>query len=126
MLLSLLDCVGLIGNVFFKRELATDYYIVQVEKSQIGVLVGSAFGGLTAYSDGVKALLQKDYERITPFFVPFNISNMGCTLLAIDMGLMGPTYSVSTTCAIANYCLYVAVNHIRRGEADIMLAGGKK
>ena len=82
--------------------------------------MGSAFGGLTAYSDGVKALLQKGYERITPFFISFTISNMGSALLAIDTGLMGPTYS----CATANYCLYAAANHIRRGEADIMLAGG--
>lgn len=96
----------------------------KVDKSRIGVLVGSAFGGLTAYSDGIKALLQKGHERVTPFFFPFTISNTGSALLAIDTGLMGPTYSVSTACATANYCLYAAANHIRRGEADIMLAGG--
>ena len=44
---------------------------------------------------------------------------MGSALLAIDTGLMGPTYSVSTACATANYCLYAVANHIRGGEADI-------
>ncbi|CAN1254491.1 3-oxoacyl-[acyl-carrier-protein] synthase I, chloroplastic [Linum perenne] len=44
--------------------------------------------------------------------------------LAIDTGLMGPNYSISTACATANYCFYAAANHIRRGEADIMVAGG--
>ena len=45
---------------------------------------------------------------------------MGSALLAIDTGLMGPNYSIST----ANYCFYSAANHTRRGEADIMVAGG--
>jgi 3-oxoacyl-[acyl-carrier-protein] synthase II len=49
---------------------------------------------------------------------------MGSALLAIDTGLMGPNYSISTACATANYCFYAAANHIRRGEADIMVAGG--
>ncbi|KAL0442542.1 UNVERIFIED_CONTAM: 3-oxoacyl-[acyl-carrier-protein] synthase I, chloroplastic [Sesamum latifolium] len=49
---------------------------------------------------------------------------MGSALLAIDLGLMGPNYSISTACATSNYCFYAAANHIRRGEADLMIAGG--
>nr|GMC97959.1 3-oxoacyl-[acyl-carrier-protein] synthase I, chloroplastic-like [Ipomoea batatas] len=49
---------------------------------------------------------------------------MGSALLAIDTGLMGPNYSISTACATANYCFYAAANHIRRGEANIMVVGG--
>ncbi|CAH9106588.1 unnamed protein product [Cuscuta europaea] len=49
---------------------------------------------------------------------------MGSALLAIEAGLMGPTYSISTACATANYCFYSAANHIRQGEADIMVTGG--
>ncbi|KAG0591166.1 hypothetical protein KC19_1G155000 [Ceratodon purpureus] len=81
-------------------------------------------GGLTVFSDGVQALVEKGYKRITPFFIPYAITNMGSALLAIDLGLMGPNYSISTACATSNYCFYAAANHIRRGEADIMVAGG--
>ncbi|CAL5433440.1 unnamed protein product [Camellia sinensis] len=95
-----------------------------MDRSKIGVLVGSGMGGLTAFSNGVEALLQKGYKKITPFFIPYSITNMGSALLAIDTGLMGPNYSISTACATANYCFYAAANHIRRGEADIMVAGG--
>ncbi|MED6193798.1 3-oxoacyl-[acyl-carrier-protein] synthase I, chloroplastic [Stylosanthes scabra] len=49
---------------------------------------------------------------------------MGSALLAIDTGLMGPNYSISTACAMANYCFYSAANLIRRDEANIMLAAG--
>ncbi|KAH7513715.1 hypothetical protein FEM48_Zijuj11G0010400 [Ziziphus jujuba var. spinosa] len=95
-----------------------------MDKSKIGVLVGTGMGGLTAFSTGVEALVQKGYKKITPFFIPYSITNMGSALLAIDTGLMGPNYSISTACATANYCFYAAANHIRRGEADIMVAGG--
>ncbi|KAA3470266.1 3-oxoacyl-[acyl-carrier-protein] synthase I, chloroplastic-like protein [Gossypium australe] len=96
----------------------------KLDKTRIGVLVGTGMGGLTAFSNGVEALIQKGYKKITPFFIPYSITNMGSALLAIDTGLMGPNYSISTACATANYCFYAAANHIRRGEADIMVAGG--
>ena len=99
-------------------------YAIQVNKQRVGVLVGSGMGGLSVFSDGVKALVEKGYKRITPFFIPYSITNMGSALLAIDLGLMGPNYSISTACATANYCFYAAANHIRRGDADIMIAGG--
>lgn len=95
-----------------------------MDKTKIGVLVGTGMGGLSAFSQGIEALIQKGYKKITPFFIPYSITNMGSALLAIDTGLMGPNYSISTACATANYCFYAAANHIRRGEADIMVAGG--
>ncbi|XP_021288574.1 3-oxoacyl-[acyl-carrier-protein] synthase I, chloroplastic-like [Herrania umbratica] len=96
----------------------------KMDRTRIGVLVGTGMGGLTVFSNGVEALIQKGYKKITPFFIPYSITNMGSALLAIDTGLMGPNYSISTACATANYCFYAAANHIRRGEAEIMVAGG--
>jgi 3-oxoacyl-[acyl-carrier-protein] synthase II len=61
---------------------------------------------------------------MSPFFIPYTITNMASALLAIENGLMGPNYSISTACATSNYCFYAAANHIRRGEADVMIAGG--
>ena len=81
-------------------------------------------GGLTVFSDGVQALIERGYRKITPFFIPYAITNMGSALLAIELGFMGPNYSISTACATSNYCFYAAANHIRRGEADMMIAGG--
>jgi len=97
---------------------------VQLDKERAGVLVGSGMGGLTVFSDGVQALIEKGHRKITPFFIPYAITNMGSALLGIDLGFMGPNYSISTACATSNYCFYAAANHIRRGEADLMIAGG--
>lgn len=98
--------------------------VLQMDKTRMGVLVGSAMGGFTAFSNGVEALVQKGHKKITPFFIPYSISNMGSALLAIDIGFMGPNYSIATACATANHCFISAANHIRRGDADIMVAGG--
>lgn len=89
-----------------------------------GVLVGTGMGGLSVFSDGVQNLIEKGYRKISPFFIPYAITNMGSALLAMDVGFMGPNYSISTACATSNYCFYAAANHIRRGEADIIVAGG--
>ncbi|KAL9671807.1 hypothetical protein QQ045_009380 [Rhodiola kirilowii] len=96
----------------------------KIDKERAGVLVGTGMGGLTAFSDGVQNLIEKGHRRISPFFIPYSITNMGSALLAIDLGFMGPNYSISTACATSNYCFYAAANHIRRGEADLMIAGG--
>ncbi|XP_052179490.1 3-oxoacyl-[acyl-carrier-protein] synthase I, chloroplastic [Diospyros lotus] len=96
----------------------------KIDKERAGVLVGTGMGGLTVFSDGVKALIERGYRKITPFFIPYAITNMGSALLAIELGFMGPNYSISTACATSNYCFYAAANHIRRGEADMMIAGG--
>ncbi|KAJ6714313.1 POLYKETIDE SYNTHASE-RELATED [Salix viminalis] len=85
---------------------------------------GNSMGGLTAFINGIESLVQKGYKKMSPFFIPYSITNMGSALLAIDTGLMGPNNSISTACATANCCFYLAANHIRRGEAGIMVAGG--
>ena len=50
----------------------------------------------------------------------------GSALVAIELGWMGPNYSISTACATANYAFVAAANHIRKGDADIMVAGGSE
>lgn len=60
---------------------------------------------------------------MNPFCIPFAITNMSGAMLAMDLGFMGPNYAINTACATGNYCITSAAEHIRRGEADLMLAG---
>ena len=110
-----LEMSGLTGEAFDK-----------LDKTRCGVLVGSGMGGMTAFSEGVETLVTKGFKRLTPFFVPFIITNMGGALLAIDLGFMGPNYSISTACATSNNCIFAAAEHIRNGEADLMICGGSE
>ncbi|CAI0475165.1 unnamed protein product, partial [Linum tenue] len=96
----------------------------KIDLEKAGVLVGSGMGGLTVFSDNVQTLIEKGHRKVSPFFIPYSITNMASALLGIELGFMGPNYSISTACATSNYCFYAAANHIRRGEADLMIAGG--
>lgn len=95
-----------------------------LDKSRAGILIGSGMGGMDVYATGVETLVTKGFRRLTPFFVPFIITNMGGALLAIDLGFMGPNYSISTACATSNFSIHSAARHIRNGDADLMLCGG--
>ncbi|XP_019159646.1 PREDICTED: 3-oxoacyl-[acyl-carrier-protein] synthase II, chloroplastic-like [Ipomoea nil] len=68
--------------------------------------------------------LRVSYKKMNPFCVPFAATNMGSAILSMDLGWMGPNYSISTACATSNFCILNAANHIIRGEADMMLSGG--
>ena len=96
----------------------------KLNKRKCGIIIGSGMGGMDVFVNGVQSLDQKGYRKVTPFFVPFIISNMGGALLGMDIGFMGPNYSISTACATANNSIIAAANHIQNGDADLMLCGG--
>jgi len=96
----------------------------KIDRKRAGVIIGSGMGGMTVFYEGVDTVISKTYRRLTPFFVPYIITNMGGALLAIDIGFEGPNYSISTACATSNYCIHAAAQQIREGKADIMLCGG--
>ncbi|GAY37614.1 hypothetical protein CUMW_030390 [Citrus unshiu] len=77
----------------------------------------------TVFYDAIEAL-RISYKKMNPFCVPFATTNMGSAMLAMDLGWMGPNYSISTACATSNFCILNAANHIIRGEANLMLCGG--
>ncbi len=52
----------------------------KLDKTRCGVLIGSGMGGLTVFQDGVKNLVEKGYKKITPFFIPYAITNMCASL----------------------------------------------
>lgn len=95
-----------------------------LNKDRCGVLIGSGMGGMGMFADGVQTLLEKGSRRVSPFFVPFILTNMGGALLAMDLGFMGPNYSISTACATSNNAIISAAQHIRNGDVDLMLCGG--
>jgi 3-oxoacyl-[acyl-carrier-protein] synthase II len=98
--------------------------LAQLDKNRCGVLVGSGMGGMSVFADGVQTLVEKGHRKVTPFFVPYILTNMAGAILAMDLGFMGPNYSISTACATANNAIIAAANHIRKGDADLIVCGG--
>ncbi|RDX90022.1 3-oxoacyl-[acyl-carrier-protein] synthase II, chloroplastic, partial [Mucuna pruriens] len=95
----------------------------ELNKEKCGILIGSAMGGMQVGYDAVEAF-RVSYKKINPFTIPFATTNMGSAILAMDLGWLGPNYSISTACATGNFCILSAANHIIKGEADLMLCGG--
>lgn len=95
-----------------------------LKKERCGIVMGSGMGGMSTFAEGAYTIKEKGFKRLTPFFVPFIITNMGGALLAIDLGFMGPNYSISTACATSNNCIIAAAGHIFSGECDLMICGG--
>lgn len=105
---------------------ASKLSLESTDLSKAGILIGSGMGGMTTFSDGVTTVREKGFKRLTPFFVPYIITNMAGASLAIDLGFMGPNYSISTACATSNFCILSAAEEIRLGNADVMLCGGSE
>jgi 3-oxoacyl-[acyl-carrier-protein] synthase II len=89
-----------------------------------GVAVGSGIGGIITFQEGMDAMRQRGYERVSPYAIPQIISNMAAGQVSIDYHLYGPSLCTVTACAASANALGDAAEVIRRGEAEVMLAGG--
>lgn len=89
-----------------------------------GVIVGSGIGGLQTIEEEHSVILEKGMKRVSPFLIPMLISNIASGEIAIEYGITGPNYSVSSACATANHALGASLRHLRYGDADVLIAGG--
>jgi 3-oxoacyl-[acyl-carrier-protein] synthase II len=89
-----------------------------------GCILGCGLGGLTTIEVNHETLLHRGPDRVSPFFVPMMIGNMGAGQVAIELGLKGPNLLVSTACAAGTHALGWAFQHIRDQGCPAMLAGG--
>lgn len=107
-----LDQAGLPGRL--EGELA----------ERTGVILGSGLGGANTLFDNVLLMGQRGPDRLSPFFVPMGIGNVGAGQVAIAFGPLGPNFATVSACATGGHALGEAWETIRRDDADIMLAGG--
>ena len=91
---------------------------------RIGALVGSGIGGLATFVEQTLLVAERGPGRASPLFIPMVIGNMAAAQVSMELGLKGPLSCVSTACASGNHALGDATDVIRRGQADVMLAGG--
>lgn len=96
------------------------------DKARAGMILGSGMGGIEVFTENAALLETKGPKRVSPFFIPMSITNMGSGMVAMRLGWRGPNWSVSSACATGNHALATAADQIRLGRADIMLAGGSE
>lgn len=91
---------------------------------KVGVIIGTGIGGLKDIEDQTMILQQKGARRVSPFFIPYGISNMAAGLVAIRWGFKGPNYCVTSACATGNHAIGDAFRLIQKGDIDVAIAGG--
>jgi 3-oxoacyl-[acyl-carrier-protein] synthase II len=94
------------------------------QAERTGVILGSGLGGVTTLFDGVLVMAARGPDRISPFFIPMGIANVGAGQVAIAFGPLGPNFAIVSACATGAHAIGEAWETIRRDDADVMLAGG--
>lgn len=98
-------------------------YPVEVPE-RTGVYVGNGMGGLITMAEQFAVLSSRGPGRVSPFLVPMTLSNMASGQVSLMMGAMGPNLAPVSACATGAHAIGEAAEVIRRGDADVMIAGG--
>lgn len=93
-------------------------------RERVGVLIGTGIGGMSTLLEQVEVMREKGPERVSPFLIPMMISDGAAGAIAIRVGARGPNMALATACATGSNAVGEAAEMIRRGAADVMIAGG--
>lgn len=104
--------------------LAVDGVITEENAHRFGVALGSGIGGFPLIEETHSILLEKGPRRVSPFFIPAILVNLISGHASMRYGMRGPNISHVSACATSAHALGEAAEMIRRGVADVMVAGG--
>jgi len=96
------------------------------DPDRVGVLIGSGIGGMETHEEQLKRFFDGGPRKVSPFSIPSLISNMCSGLFAIEIGARGPNFCIVSACATGTHALGEAMHMIRRGDAEVMIAGGSE
>ena len=95
-----------------------------LDPARVGIVVGSAIGGLPGIAEQHDVLRERGPDRVSPFFIPSVLVDSASGQIAISLGLRGPNYAPVSACATGSHAVGEGAELIRRGDADAVLAGG--
>ncbi len=106
------------------REAWADGNVGEIDLDRAGILFGSAIGGVPGIVSQADVLRERGWERVSPFFLPNVLVDSASGQIAIELGLRGPNFAPVSACATGSHAVGEAAETIKRGDADVVLAGG--
>jgi beta-ketoacyl-acyl-carrier-protein synthase II len=106
------------------REAWADSGAEGMDPARAGILVGSAIGGVIGILEQDEVRRERGGNRVSPWFLPNVLVDSATGQIAIDLGLRGPNYAPVSACATGSHAVGEGAETIRRGDADVILAGG--
>jgi len=94
------------------------------DPARVGILLGSAIGGVIGIAEQTEILRARGHTRVSPTFIPSVLVDTASGQLAISLGFRGPNYAPVSACATGSHAVGEAAELVRRGDADAVLAGG--
>jgi 3-oxoacyl-[acyl-carrier-protein] synthase II len=116
--------LGIVAAQEAMRDAALDVRAADPER--VGVIVGSGIGGIGTIVDAAIVLHTRGPDRVSPFVIPMMLPDMLAGLIAIQTGAKGPNFGVSSACSTAGHALGEGAEILRRGDADVIIAGGSE
>jgi len=121
-------------DIFIQYAIAASQFAMDDSKLDItpdlsrrtGVFIASGIGGFTTIEREHKALLEGGPRKISPFFIPSAIINLAAGQVSIRFGAKGPNSATCTACSASAHAIGDAFEIIKRGAADVMIAGGSE
>jgi 3-oxoacyl-[acyl-carrier-protein] synthase II len=113
---------GFVAAMQAVKDSALD--MTKEDGDRVGVIIGSGIGGMHTYETQLSNLWERGPRKVSPFTIPSLIGNMCCGLVAIQVGARGPNFGLVSACATGTHAIGEAMHMIRRGDADVMIAGG--
>ena len=115
---------AVVASIEAMKDSALD--LEKEDLTRIGVIAGSGAGGFMSIEKNHTAMLQKGFNKCSPFTVPMLICNMGSGRIAMHFGLRGLNKAVVSACATGAHSIGDAARSIQYGDADVMVAGGEE
>jgi 3-oxoacyl-[acyl-carrier-protein] synthase II len=120
-------------DIFIQYAIAASQFAIDDSKlaitpelaRRVGVFIASGIGGFTTIEREHKALLEGGPRKISPFFIPSAIINLAAGQVSIRFGAKGPNSATCTACSASAHAIGDAFEIIRRGNADVMIAGSE-
>jgi 3-oxoacyl-[acyl-carrier-protein] synthase II len=106
------------------KEAMADAALTEFDPARVGVIFGSAIGGVTKIYDQTLVLHERGPSRVAPSFLPSVLVDTASGQIAIDLGLKGLNYALVSACATGSHAIGEAAEVIKRGDADAVIAGG--